>query len=179
MFSQTTNNGFTFTDAATSPRGEKNEAINKITAISFLSFCEKGQIFSCVCVIIFLSGSALSPGTEAVESLPKPHSLSAHSQCYATANYFHSAPTKLWRGREKEKEREREKGEKEGEEADKTNRRRGGQTARQGDEEEEEEEEEAEGGRERLGRQKVKDREAERDRELRNHHLPPLSVPLQ
>lgn len=83
-------------------QGGKNEAINKITAISFLSFCEKAQIFSCVCVIISLSCSALSSGTEAVETLPKPHSLSAHSQCYATANYFHSAPTKPWRRREKE-----------------------------------------------------------------------------
>lgn len=46
----------------------------------------------------------MSLGTEAVESLPKPHSPSAHSQCYATANYFHSALTKPWRGGEKGRE---------------------------------------------------------------------------
>lgn len=83
--------------------GIKNEAINKITTISF---CEKAQIFSCLCVIISLSGLALSLGTQAVKSLPMPHSLSAHSQCYATANYFHSAPTKPWQGRERGTERE-------------------------------------------------------------------------
>lgn len=125
--------------------GGKNEAINKITAISFLSFCEKGQIFSCVCVIIFLSGSALSPGTEAVESLPKPHSLSAHSQCYATANYFHSPRQNCGEGERKRKRGRERRGEKEREEADKTNRRRGGETARQGDEQEEE------GGKEKNG----------------------------
>lgn len=35
-----------------------------------------------------------------------PHSLSAHSQCYATANYFHSAPTKPWQEGKKGTERE-------------------------------------------------------------------------
>lgn len=87
-------------------QGGKNEAINKITTIWLLSFREKTQLFSCGCVIISLSGSPFSLGTEAVVSLPKPHSLSAHRQCYATANYFHSAPTKPWwlRGREKERQ---------------------------------------------------------------------------
>lgn len=76
----------------------KDKAINKIPGISFLSFClKKQQISSCECVIISLSGSTLSLGTEAVESLPKLRSPSAHSRCYATANYFHSAPRKTRR----------------------------------------------------------------------------------
>ena len=104
-------------------RGERNKAINKTTTISFLLFCEKAEIFSCVCVIISLSGSALSQGTEAVEPLPKPHSLSAHSQCYATANYFHSAPNKTV---ERKRERERERKEQSKKKVIKWNRQRGG-----------------------------------------------------
>lgn len=87
--------------------GNKNEAIDK-TTISFLSVSENAQIFSCLCVIISLSGLALSLGTQAVESLPKPHSLSAQSQCYATANYFHSAPTKPGEGEREDIIKERE-----------------------------------------------------------------------
>lgn len=96
VFSQTTNDGFTFTHSATSARG-KSEAINKITYISFFSIlCRSSYVY----VWLFPSPALCCHWGPRLSSLPNTHSLSAHSQCYATANYFHSA---RWRGREREK----------------------------------------------------------------------------
>lgn len=52
----------------------------------------------------------MSQGTKDIESLPKPYSVSAHRQCYATANYFYSAPTKLRKGKEKRQRKEKAEG---------------------------------------------------------------------
>lgn len=85
MVDQTTSISFISSRSAIFLRG-KAQVINYKNHHSISLIFEKMCISSCMCIII----SAFFSGTKAVKSLPKPHSVSAHKQCYAKANYSHS-----------------------------------------------------------------------------------------